>query len=106
MPTSERGMTFGDAIEMLKNGHHVARAGWNGKGMWLCYMPETTIPPHMVNERTLRHVSRGTIEAQGGLHVGGHIVMWTAQGVWQPGWLAPQADMLAADWIVRNGGAS
>lgn len=22
-----------------------------------------------------------------------------AQGVWQPGWLASQADMLAEDWI-------
>lgn len=28
-------MNFGQAIEALKAGHKVARAGWNGKGMWL-----------------------------------------------------------------------
>ena len=26
---------FGWAIRMLKEGKHVAREGWNGKGMWL-----------------------------------------------------------------------
>ena len=36
----------------------------------------------------------------GDLRVGAYIVMWTAQGVWQPGWLASQADMLADDWVV------
>ena len=29
------GMSFGLAIEALKAGKRVARAGWNGKGMWL-----------------------------------------------------------------------
>ena len=28
-------MTFGQAIEALKNGKSVARKGWNGKGMFL-----------------------------------------------------------------------
>lgn len=28
------------------------------------------------------------------------IVMFTAQGKHQPGWLASQADMLAEDWMV------
>ena len=32
-PTS--GMTFGLAIEAMKKGHRVARAGWNGKGMFV-----------------------------------------------------------------------
>ena len=26
---------YGDAIRALKAGQRVARAGWNGKGMWL-----------------------------------------------------------------------
>lgn len=29
-----------------------------------------------------------------------HIVMFTAHGMHQPGWLASQADMLAEDWMV------
>lgn len=28
-------MNFGEALEQLKYGYRVARAGWNGKGMWL-----------------------------------------------------------------------
>ncbi len=87
-------MNFGEALAALKAGNRVARAGWNGKGMWLCYMPPVTIPAGMVNERTRAH------GVTGDLNVGGYIVMWTAQGVWQPGWLASQPDMLADDWMV------
>jgi hypothetical protein len=85
-------MNFGEAIAALKDSKRVARAGWNGKGMWLCYMPPVTIPEALVNGRTKR------FQPTGDLNVGGYIVMMTAQGVWQPGWLASQADMLADDW--------
>jgi hypothetical protein len=87
-------MNFGEALERLKVGERVARAGWNGKGMWLCYMPPVVVPEGMVNGRTKRFVPSGD------LNVGGYLVMWTAQGVWQPGWLASQADMLSEDWEV------
>jgi len=33
------GMTFGQAIEAIKTGQKVARAGWNGKGMFVYYVP-------------------------------------------------------------------
>lgn len=29
------GLDFGAALSALKRGQHVARSGWNGKGMWL-----------------------------------------------------------------------
>lgn len=87
-------MNFGQALELLKSGSRVARAGWNGKGMWLCYMPPVVIPDGVVNGRTRKFVPSGD------LTVGGYFVMWTAQGVWQPGWIASQADMLAEDWEV------
>jgi hypothetical protein len=31
----KEGLTFGEAIEALKKGKRVARAGWNGKGMFI-----------------------------------------------------------------------
>lgn len=34
-------MTFGDAIEEMKAGRKVWRKGWNGKGMWVIYVPGT-----------------------------------------------------------------
>jgi len=38
------GMTFGQAIEAMKTGQKVARAGWNGKGMFVYYVPANSYP--------------------------------------------------------------
>tara|TARA_R100001086_G_scaffold133667_3_gene69456 strand:- start:177 stop:479 length:303 start_codon:yes stop_codon:yes gene_type:complete len=91
-------MDFGDAISALKKGAHVARDGWNDKGMYLAYMRGFSVPADMVNARTQMHVPDGQ-----DIEIGGYIAMWTAQGVWQPGWLASQADMLSEDWVILNG---
>jgi len=87
------GLSFGMAIEAARQGRRILRRGWNGKGMYVCYMPPMTVPADKVNARTLRFFPKGD-----DLEVGGYFVMRTAQGVWQPGWLASQADMLANDW--------
>lgn len=91
---------FGWALKMLKNGRKLCRSGWNGKGMYIVLMPELNLPPHSsqepgakVNDRTAKHIGVNTpLESQA------YIAMWTAQGKWQPGWLASQNDMLAEDW--------
>lgn len=88
--------SFGDALEMLKRGYKVQRKGWNGKGMWLIYVPGST---------GIRPVA-GTPYSKAGLtdevDIDGHIDMYTAQGSMQPGWLASQADMLATDWQLAE----
>jgi hypothetical protein len=91
---------FGWALNALKNGNKVRRAGWNGKGMWIVLMPALSLPPHSsqepgakVNDRTAKHIGEDTP-----LNSQPYIAMWTAQGQWQPGWLASQADILAEDW--------
>lgn len=35
-------MNFGQALDMLESGKKVARAGWNGKGMFLFLVPGST----------------------------------------------------------------
>lgn len=98
--TSE--MNFGQAIEALKKGHKVARKGWNGKGMWIVLMPALYLPPYntqdtnrKVNDRTAKHIGVDKpLDSQP------YIAMWTAQGKWQPGWLASQNDMLSEDWYI------
>lgn len=87
-------LSFSSALAELKDGKRAARAGWNGKGSWVCYMPPVQIPDDAVNARTRRFIPSGH------LNVGGYFVMYTAQGIWQPGWLASQADMLADDWTI------
>lgn len=95
-------LNFGEALQELKAGKKVARAGWNGKGMWIVLMPSLYLPPYnsqdtvrKVNDRTAKHIGESKpLDSQP------YISMWTAQEKWQPGWLASQADMLAEDWVV------
>jgi hypothetical protein len=88
-------LNFGDALEKLKSGARVARAGWNGKNMWLILVP---------GSQNLT-VDEGRPLALAGVAVGTkfnylpHIDMWTSQGDLVP-WLASQADILAEDWLV------
>lgn len=37
-------MNFGMALERLKRGVRVARAGWNGKGMWIAIVRPYDVP--------------------------------------------------------------
>lgn len=36
--------TFGFALELLKRGCKLTRRGWNGKGMFVYYIPENSYP--------------------------------------------------------------
>lgn len=79
-------LNFGQAIELLKAGACVARLGWNGKGMYLAYIPGGTTEQPNVN-------GGKAIEAMP------WIGMKTADNKFVP-WLASQTDMLAEDWVL------
>lgn len=85
------GMSFGLAIEAAKMGKKIARAGWNGNGMFLYHVPAAAYAPST-------DVAK---EAFGGENVpyGAYIAMKTVQGNVVP-WLASQTDMLADDWRI------
>ena len=83
------GMPFGLAIEALRKGYRVARAGWNGNGMWLSIVwaaqwQVATEVPGMADPSLL------TVPWIG---------MKTADNKFVP-WLASQTDMLSDDWQV------
>lgn len=104
IPDTSDGMSFGLAIEALKAGKRVSRAGWNGNGMWLVLVPGT--PVAQLREGTPYRTALGLEECE----ILPHIDMWTinAQGrrAMLPGWLASQSDMLADDWAIVEGGAA
>lgn len=85
-------MSFGHAVAALKAGHKVARAGWNGKGMFLYLVPGSRFT---VNRAPLLGIYPEGTE----IDYHAHIDMKTAQGYCVP-WLASQADMLADDWTI------
>lgn len=96
--------SFSYALLMIKAGRRVARAGWNGKGMFIVLMPELKLPPYntqgterKVNDRTAKWIGEDQpLDCQP------YIAMYTAQKQWQPGWLASQADLLANDWVFAE----
>ncbi len=93
LTTPSSGMTFGQAVEVLKAGGRVSRAGWNGKGMFLFLVPGSRIT---VSEgRPLAAVFPVGAE----VNYCPHIDMKTADGSVVP-WLASQTDVLAEDWVV------
>lgn len=83
---------FGFAIEALKRGSKVARRGWNGKGMFLFLVRESTF-------KVDRAPLLGTFEEGTEIKYHEHIDMKTADDKIVP-WLASQTDMLAADWRI------
>jgi hypothetical protein len=86
---------FDMAIVLLKAGFKVTRKGWNGKGMWIAMMPSLYLDKDIINGRTKKHIGEGVdLDSQP------YIAMFTAQGQWQPGWLASQQDLFAEDWTV------
>lgn len=92
-------MTFGDAIVMLKAGHKVARAGWNGKGMWLSL--SGPLQGRAVGADESWSVNIRIYARQfDGATVLPSIAMKTADGSILVGWLASQTDILAEDWRV------
>lgn len=84
-------MTFGLAIEAIKNGHKVARNGWNGKNMFI-FLANT------IEFETKADLS--SCEQLSGELTLPSIIMKTANDKFVVGWLASQTDMLAEDWTI------
>ena len=87
-------MTFGLALEALKKGLKVARAGWNGKGMFLYYVPAAAYPANRNENGPMVGVFPGDM-----VPYCAYIAMKTADNKVVP-WLASQTDVLAEDWTL------
>jgi hypothetical protein len=96
-------MTFGQAIEALKAGQKVARAGWNGKGMWLSL--SGPLEGRVINADDFwSENNRQWARQFGGAMVLPSITMKTVNAHGREailmGWLASQTDMLSEDWEI------
>lgn len=85
-------VNFGSAIEALKEGKRVARAGWNGKGMFLFLVAGSNF---IVNREPLLSIMGEGAQVTYRVHID----MKDAEGKVVP-WLASQTDMLAEDWQI------
>lgn len=90
--------TFSEALEAMKHGKRAARAGWNGKDMWICKGEGN---PALEAEKFWNVHTRTFAENNGGsAPVLPYMIMKTANGEILMGWLASQTDMLADDWQI------
>lgn len=91
---------FGQAIEVMRRGFKVTRAGWNGKGMYL-WMKQGSI---MSAKETPDPAFGEIVYKNGGsVELLPTICMKTADNKVLTGWLASQTDMLATDWYIIPG---
>lgn len=92
------GMTFGLALEALKRGAKVARAGWNGAGMWVALGKGADFLAAVAfwNEHA-RAFAEGN---GGGAPVRPYFILKTAQNDIMMGWSPSQSDALAEDWLI------
>lgn len=91
----EKLFDFGDAIWFMKNGHRVARKGWNGKGMSVAYQkgyPDGI--PCNKNTAQAWGMEEGEL-----FRCRPYLQMRCADGTFQM-WVASQTDILAEDWYT------
>lgn len=83
-------LSFSDALEAVKEGERIARKGWNGKDMYLYYVPANNY----------KALTESAIQEFGeSVPYSAYLAMKTAQGNVVP-WLASQTDLLEEDWLI------
>jgi len=85
------GVTFGDAITMLKQGKRMARQGWNGLGMFCYLVPEGVYPARTDAIKGYFVTEQVPYRA--------YLALKTAQNdvaTWSPS----VSDCLAEDWVL------
>jgi len=88
---------IGWAVKAMQDGKRVARAGWNGKGMWIVL--QKAYPqgiPINANTADATGLPLGTVCV-----FDPYVMMRTASGSFVP-WLCSQTDLLAADWTLAE----
>ena len=85
---------FGTAVEALKQGARVAREGWNGKGMFLYYVPENKYPASRNEHGTMVGVFEDDM-----VPYREYIALKTIDNQVVP-WAPSISDALAEDWQI------
>lgn len=86
VPKPTTGLTFGQAIEYLKMGSELARAGWNGKGIFIALQT-----PDANSFMTTPYIYIDSTQLQ---------TDNPAAVLNRVPWLASQTDILASDWCI------
>jgi len=114
MEGKTKGLSFGKAIEALKQGKRVSRSGWNGKGMFIFMqvpsrvsgniIPKMTSLPQSVKDefkKRLDEVWGDEEKADFGITYQNQIAMvYPDNNIY--GWVASPSDVLEEDWCILD----
>lgn len=103
-------LTFGEALDAVKQGKLIAREGWNGKGMFVFMRPADdlpitvllgakSLPKRLKDYYELKHQPI-IPESIPKISFTAYLCMKAADDTVVNGWLASQTDMLAEDWCI------
>jgi Protein of unknown function (DUF2829) len=109
-------LSYGQAIEAVKDGKLIARQGWNGKGMFVFMRPadELTVDFIVHNVKSLpTSVKKYFVEVSNPVHDNGilggskiefkpYLCLKTPNHSIVNGWVSSQEDVLATDWSVLD----
>lgn len=109
-------LSFGEALEAVKQGKLVTRKGWNGKGMFIFQRPADELHVSFVAkdikslpQSVKDYYYRDCVDDNGKpldldkddvVKFTAYLCMKAADGTIVNGWLASQTDMLSEDWMI------
>ena len=110
------GVTFGHAKEAIAAGKRAARAGWNGKNMFIFQRPADELTPAFIVDKvkSLPQSVKNFIAKKYGqethyaggeeitIKFGSYLCLYAADGSIVNGWLPSQTDMSATDWCILD----
>lgn len=85
-------LNFGDAVHLLKEGKKLARAGWNGKGMFIYHVPASSYLAQT-------GVAKGYFGEGAMVPYNAYMAIKNVNGSVST-WVPSVNDVLAEDWIV------
>lgn len=92
-----QGMAFGQALEHIKQGGKIARKGWNGKGMFVYYVPAAKYPASRNELSTMA----GYADVDGMVQYNAYMAIKNVDGTVST-WVPSVNDCLAEDWGLVN----
>lgn len=83
-------MNFGQAVESVKQGSKIAREGWNGKGMFVYYVPAASY-------KTMTDVAKKEFGEVA--HYNAYLAIKNVNGTVST-WVPSINDVLSEDWSI------
>jgi len=92
----KKNLKFGEALELAQQGYKIARDGWNGKGLYIMFVPGSIIKARNAKRGPVKELAK----TQEQVEILGHFDIKMANDQVSVGWRPTTPDMLGKDWTA------